>query len=472
MVNNRLYNLIIIVVVFFTIVSCGKSDEKCDATYFGGQIVNPRSDVITLMKDDKVVEEIQLNPDNTFLTELNVNEGLYYFSHGSQNKGYEIQFIYIEPKDSILIRLNTWDFDESLVFSGRGSEKNNFLISLYLLNEKEDNDFSQYYNLNSGDFENRIESLKDINSQLYEQLEQSGVKLSKGFKELAKVAIYYPLYSKKERYPWIHKNRFQLDQYPTLSESYYDFRKENNLNNSDLIAYMPYMEYINIYISAMAHQEYEKGINTDYTENKLNAILANITDEEMKNYLLQRTIYNNFRSSKTSCDFNKTALAIFNENCTDKKLITRMNKLAEDCESIKSEKPIINFEIANLDSSKINIKSVIDKRKSVIYFWSPAMINADMLVKRVNKLKQQYPSLLFVGINMYPSENGSITNDMLSNQYNITRESDAKSFLRSNEPRTILVDENGIILNAFTYITSPHLESQLSTLEKHKDPVR
>ena len=87
-----------------------------------------------------------------------------------------------------------------------------------------------------------------------------------------------------------------------------------------------------------------------------------------------------------------------------------------------------------------------------------------MLIKRVSKLKSQYPSLMFVGINMYPSENGDISNEHLDNQYILIRESKAKQFLRSDEQRTILVDEKGIISNSFTYLTSPHLERQLTVL--------
>ena len=94
------------------------------------------------------------------------------------------------------------------------------------------------------------------------------------------------------------------------------------------------------------------------------------------------------------------------------------------------------------------------------------MINGNLLVKRISKLEQKYPSLLFVGINMYPSNNGVQTNKHLDNQYILTEDSEARGFLRSNEPRTILVDDKGIIRNGFTYLTSPHLERQLTLLEE------
>lgn len=464
---KKLLNLTLLTVAIIAFVSCGKNSEIYNATYFGGQIINPKSDKVTLMKNDEIIEVIQLHEDNTFLTEFKIeSEGLYSFRHGSQHKGYEFQYIYFEPKDSILIRLNTWDFDESLVFSGRGAEKNNFLINLYLKNDKDELGFSQYYDLNSKDFEERIASIEEMNLRAYNQLINSGVEITGKFEELAKVAVSYPLNSRKEIYPWIHRNRFQLKSYPTVSSSYYDFRKEINLNNYDLISFSPYVNYLSIYISSMAHLEKEKGLNMNRTENNLNVIVAHITNEAVRNYFLRKAIYNDFRSAKSSNSINKKALAIFNEYCTDQNYLDQINKLAEDCESIKIQNPIVNFEIASFDNSIVNIESVIKNRKSVIYFWSPAMINGNLLVKRISKLEQKYPSLLFVGINMYPSNNGVQTNKYLDNQYMLTEDSEARSFLKSNEPRTILVDDKGIIRNGFTYLTSPHLERQLTLLEE------
>ena len=37
-----------------------------------------------------------------------------------------------------MFRLNTLDFDESLVFTGEGAKKNNYLINLFLEHEKEE----------------------------------------------------------------------------------------------------------------------------------------------------------------------------------------------------------------------------------------------------------------------------------------------------------------------------------------------
>jgi len=88
-----------------------------------------------------------------------------------------------------------------------------------------------------------------------------------------------------------------------------------------------------------------------------------------------------------------------------------------------------------------------------------------MLIKRVKRLNEKHPSLLFVGVNMKPNNDTKIYKS-LENQFILTKESTANKFLKSLEPRTILVDENGIITNNFTYLSSQHLEKQLDNLER------
>ena len=101
-----------LVYILFTIliVSCCNGDKKT-TTYFGGKIINPKSDKIILYANEIAIDTFLLNENNKFFAELkNIKEGLYYFIHGNEN-----QYMYLEPKDSLLIRLNTWDFDESIL---------------------------------------------------------------------------------------------------------------------------------------------------------------------------------------------------------------------------------------------------------------------------------------------------------------------------------------------------------------------
>jgi hypothetical protein len=137
------------ILLYFTLSSC-VSDKIINATYFGGKIINPKSNLVVLKTMEKVVDTFFLDSKNKFIGKIEkANEGLYYFSHGDEN-----QYVYIEPNDSLMLRLNTWDFDESLVFVGKGAERNNILIDCFLENENDNKLFYNFNKLDHVDFKN------------------------------------------------------------------------------------------------------------------------------------------------------------------------------------------------------------------------------------------------------------------------------------------------------------------------------
>ncbi len=115
---NKIFYLLFIC----TLVSCGNDDEVY--TYFGGQIVNPKHNYVVLYKNDNAFDSVKLDAHNRFSFRFDKLEGgIYKFSNQPEH-----QYIILEQGDSLLLRLNTMDFDESLVFSGKGAKKNNILI--------------------------------------------------------------------------------------------------------------------------------------------------------------------------------------------------------------------------------------------------------------------------------------------------------------------------------------------------------
>ena len=156
------YLFTLIIVLFM--VSCSSSPEKT-TTYFGGKIINPKTNYVLLFKNEVVVDSLLLDKNNTFLGEYSdFKEGVYYFEHGREH-----QYAYIQPNDSISIRLNTWDFDETLVFSGIGAEKNNTLISAYLGMEKDEKKFYSLYQLSPIKFKQKTTELLAEKKKLFDE---------------------------------------------------------------------------------------------------------------------------------------------------------------------------------------------------------------------------------------------------------------------------------------------------------------
>ena len=94
------------IVIALITTSCKK--EKENFAFIGGEITNPVTKYVVIAKADSILDTISLDKNNRFLYKIdNLISGIYTFKHGR-----EVQMILLEPKDSIMFRLNTIDFDD------------------------------------------------------------------------------------------------------------------------------------------------------------------------------------------------------------------------------------------------------------------------------------------------------------------------------------------------------------------------
>jgi thiol-disulfide isomerase/thioredoxin len=132
-----------------------------------GKITNPNGEKVFLFKRVVVNNRINKEPlDSTLLKE----DGSFELST-NVDKPSEIVFfdgkeqfvMVLAPEDDMQLTLNTSYFDETIQFTGQGSEKNNALKNLYLINEGY-----------SKDIQNLIQEDEIDTIVLYDFMEKSG----------------------------------------------------------------------------------------------------------------------------------------------------------------------------------------------------------------------------------------------------------------------------------------------------------
>ena len=225
---------LILLVTITTFISCG-SNSKNTTTYFGGKIINPKSNYVVLFSMEKVIDTMYLGKDNKFLGKLNnAHEGLYYFTHGNEN-----QYIYLEPKDSLMLRLNTWDFDESIVYAGKGAERNNILIDCFLEKEKDNKLFYKLNQLTPNAFLKKANSLLALKEKTYKEYTKNHTNETQGFNNVLKVALTYPIYARIERYPIANIKYNDKKEFNLVDKSFYKYRKSIRIDNDSLMYYPP-----------------------------------------------------------------------------------------------------------------------------------------------------------------------------------------------------------------------------------------
>ncbi|MDB2571804.1 hypothetical protein N9X82_04960 [Polaribacter sp.] len=245
--------------------------------------MNPKSSHVILYSMDKVIDTFSINADNKFGGTLDsIQEGLYYFVHGNEN-----QFIYIEPKDSIMLSLNTWDFDESLVFSGIGAERNNVLIDCFLQFEKDEKTFYKYNSLKPTSFKKKVDSIISLREGTHAAYVKRHPTETEKFKEVLKIALTYPVYARIESYPISHAKKMKLERFPTLPLFFYEYRKDLDINIDALMYYKPYSKYITNYLYnstyAKSHAPMQNNFTSNFTVDLLNTIDAKVSSRTFKN---------------------------------------------------------------------------------------------------------------------------------------------------------------------------------------------
>ncbi|KGL63186.1 TlpA family protein disulfide reductase [Polaribacter sp. Hel1_85] len=447
------------------LVSCD-SNPKSTATYFGGKIINPKSNYVILYSMEKVIDTLFLGKDNKFLGKLdNANEGLYYFKHGNEN-----QYIYLEPLDSLMLRLNTWDFDESIVFAGKGAERNNILIDCFLEEEKDNKMFYKLNHFEPDEFHAKADSLLLIKEKTYSDYIANHPEETSGFKNVLKIALTYPIFARIERYPIAHVKYSKKTDFHDFKNSFYTHRQSVSINNDSLMYYPPFSQYVRNFLYnttySLGHKPMTDEYSSDFTVDLLKTIDKNIKSKESKNAFLKQTVIGHFYR-KSSCDANKDAFNAYFDLSTSTKDKDRVRQLLLDSKALHKNQKITDFAIHDLNNGIHSIKHLIKNKNTFIFFWNPEYVSTMYISSRLNYLSQKFPEIQFIPVKIDGNKNDRIHKLDIKNQFFITAKSEANNFLTSKMPRSIIINKKGIVTNGFASISSKKLYPELKTLSKH-----
>lgn len=440
--------------------SCGNTKSE-DLAYFGGEIVNPNGRYVILYKNDKVIDTAVLDDNNRFLFKVKpVEDGLYHFEHKP-----EMQYVLIEKGDSILFRLNTLDFDESLIFSGNGAEKNNFLVDMFLVNEDEERLVDKYYNLEINDFISKMDSLKEMKTDQYENL-NTNFNLSDKAKKVTKASIDYNHCLAREVYPYIHMRKMAHRNKDSIPENYYDYRKSLDYNDVNLSYFGPYVKYLNTFFNNISHAECLKHCETSklpldktlhFHLHKLRLIDSLITYKEIKDNLYRNTAYAYFRKDH-NFNNNEKFIAAFNKYSKNNKYADEITQVFTAIKKLKEGSLLPNVALITITGEEVSIDTLtkINNKHTVYYFWSlnqrNHMININ---RRVSELKRKYPDYAFVGISINEDHESwlNVINKMNLDPHYQYRCEDfietRNSLVIEGLNKIIIVKDDGTIVNAF-----------------------
>ena len=402
---TRLLLILTLIVQF----SCSENSTSSDTVFFAGEIVNPTSDYVVLYKNETVVDSAKLDDSNRFsFTLTSIDEGLHHFNHAPQ-----LQYIYLEKGDSLLIRLNASPsyFDESLVFSGDNEEVNNFMIEMFLTYEDEEHLVYSFFALPPEEFSQKIDSLR---RQKLEELELllNNEETSDNAYAIAKASIDYNSFLYKEKYPFYHKKKTGEDTFHKLDSNFYHYRTLLNLNDDRLSYFKPYYDFMKHHLGNLSYMAcYQNCGMEDFTSAKNKLHLNNhkmgmidrlVKEESLRDNLLRNVAMDYLLKVHMANDECDKFIQDFERLSSNQAHIEEIKHLYKGIQSLQPNKELPHLTLEDTEGNVTTLKEISKHHKhTVFYFWT-----ADQkrhfrnAIKHVAKLKKLYPKHKFVGINL------------------------------------------------------------------------
>jgi hypothetical protein len=452
--------------ILTALVGCQNSSKdskigKTDA-FLGGQIVNPKVNHVVLLKNNSLIDTIYLDDKGRFeYIVKDVKPDIYNFKHFTEQ-----QLLYLEPKDSLLLRLNTYEFDESLSFSGIGDKKNNFLIDIFLINETSDSKLISELEVGPKIFEQQI--IEDWEAQklkVKNLLRKRGY--SKEFKYLAREVVNYNYYDLKEHYfNFITKIKPELLN--DFSDTYFDYRKDVNFNDAQLKSDFSYLRFINSYITNAYLEKCKETGNDCQNISTLESYIGRIkiTDSlislpSLKSRYLQNFATSSIITAKTVSEID-TIYRLVAELLPDDAQIEKIEELASLQRNYLSRNTIAQRVLISAKTKdSVTLGNIITK-PTIIMTWSAA--SADKYRSYHNKmydLQDMYPGIEFIAINIDKEPKGEWLNIVEDFEYDTAKEYKLASFKISQSTlnkftrKILFLDKNSRVLQRSIHFLEP-----------------
>lgn len=395
--------LFVFSLVLISILGCNSDEEKSQTVFIGGEIINPTSEYFILSQNNKTLDTLYLNQNNRFGKYFDgLQEGIYRFNHPPEN-----QILYLKPGDSILIWLNTLDFDESINFSGKGAKKSSFLLDLFLASRQENEMILSYYKYQPDDFSEKIDSIYQAkNNQLDKLIAEKD--FSEDFIEIARAGIDYQYYHFKERYAFLTRKYFK-ELAREIPDDFHHYREKINFENEKLNSYYVYTNFIDDYFRTKAVERCDLELPASSECFDLNSI-RNISykiilaDSLIKNPEIKNSFYD--RLGSQGITFSRKAETIdsvvnlLEKTDYDKERLNKLKQMAGVQKSLLPGNNIGDLPLSNVAGDTISLNE-ISNRPTITYHWSLASKNHFLWQQSlINKLRKKYPEVDFVGINI------------------------------------------------------------------------
>ena len=463
--------LYILSIISLILCSCQKDPAANASTSVGGEIVNSNTPYLTLERNGKLVDSISIEEDGTFtynFEEDNFEPGLYTFRHNPEG-----QVFFIEEGDSLLFRVNTKEFDESLMFTGDKSAENNFLMEMYLLNEKDNDVILSYYKTSPEKFIAKTDSIKAKRKEKLAELKSEN-NFSDSFIELADKTIDYEYYDLRERYAFLINTYFNQFR-NKIPEDFFHYRNDIDFNDKSLQSYYVYQRFLDNYLKNRAIERCLKNENSkdcfdanSVTNLKNRLIISDsiFKIKNLRNLYISRFARKQINTATNKQQIDSTLQLLKSFNFPNEKY-NELKKLGRLQKNYFVGKDVSQSKLLTTEKEKIFLIDILDQ-PTITFTWSVYVSNHTKLHERVNELRNRYPEINFLGVNIDEESNHDLWMKALEN-FDYNKDFEIKIRARGNDislyknflNKVLLINKKGTIEKANLNLFDPNFENEL-----------
>lgn len=453
--------------------SCDRNSTENQDSYIGGRIVNPTSNQVILLKDNVPLDTLILDHQKKFGYRIEDAEaGIYCLKNGPEK-----QIFYLKPGDSILIRANSTDFDESLHFSGRGGEENNFLSEILLSNSDNTGLVLSYYKISPAEFARRTDSVKNSRLELLSKRNEK-YNFSDDFAEVARKTIDYENYDLRERYTYM-VNKYFKEHAKQLTEDFHAYRGDVNFNEISLQTSPSYIRFIDSYLinramtaCARANRDRDNCYNL-YDHHNITTrihIIDSITDLPLikEHFFSKFSVLGTIMAGDTE-EIDNILNLMKDKGYTEEEL-KKLNDVGRVQLAYLPGRNIGKVPLLDTNGSQLSYNEVTNK-PAVIFLWSIySQENHRQSHRTIQELRRKYPGIAFIGVNVDPGETSQWINTVKNfgydenGEYQLARSSIDQETFRYYLNKVLLVTGSGEVYKGDAYINSPEFESRILEL--------
>lgn len=438
--------------------SCNNT-EPVNYALFKGTIKNPNSKTLAILDgSNNFIKKIDVSEEGVFSDTIFNANGYYAF-----NDGKESSALYLKDGYDISLAMDAKEFDETIKYSGEGSDVNNYLAQKFLIKEKAGSTF-QLYGLDEPKY---LETMNALNEELKKSLDNVDTQ----FAEKEKLNLNYEHIGNLSNYELYHgyatKNKdFKVsDSFPNVLEGL-DFSNEEHYK-----LYDSYKGIVGANFSKIA-RENSKENGTSYEAAAIEQ-LKGLKSEVIKNDILLNLADQVSVMNPNAEELYKGIMEISN----DEKLKERLTAQYKTVLKLAQGKDSPAF--ANYENHAGGTTSLSDLKGKYIYIdvWATWCKPCKDEIPFLKKVEEKYhdKNIEFVSISIDEPKDHDLWKKMVSDENlggtQLMADSAWKSqFVQEYQiqgiPRFILIDPTGKIVNSFAPRPSdPRLTTLLDELK-------